>query len=276
MISKASQAIATYLVNALVQHQKAQPLGGTTPPLFVGLQGPQGIGKTTLTASLQRAVDELSGSNDRDSAAFPTNPRLAILSLDDFYLPYEQLAHLASKPVSLYGSNSGAPDASLPNKLLKGRGQPGTHDVALLHDTLVELSSINTPLPPSSSGPMGEPRYASIRLPAFDKSLHSGMGDRASPETGPVLEGPVDIVILEGWCIGFYPQLSGVVSLWDGVVGKAESERPESDLERRVISSLGATLWEVEEINEHLKVYAELIYPFFTGFIQVCVQLGLS
>jgi D-glycerate 3-kinase len=37
-----------------------------------------------------------------------------------------------------------------------------------------------------------------MRTPAYDKSKLSGRGDRADPVTWPSLEGPLDLVLLEG------------------------------------------------------------------------------
>ena len=39
-------------------------------------------------------------------------------------------------------------------------------------------------------------------LPRFDKSRD----DRAYPDAWPVITGPVDLVVLEGWCVGSLPQ----------------------------------------------------------------------
>lgn len=282
MISKKAEVIADFLLKALVRHQNSSRFANRiVPPLFVGLQGPQGIGKTTLTNSLEAALHNRSIEPSDPNYPDPSErkpARLAILSLDDFYHPYEQLVLLASKPVSRPRNTKGSPSHSestilSPNKLLKGRGQPGTHDAALLHETLVELSQINSPLTRSTSE---KPilQYASITLPRFDKSLHSGMGDRVPPDPdSPSLTGPIDIVVLEGWCMGFHPMPpSDLETLWVSITGEDQqprSSRPEVEIERSVISRLGVTLPEVEEINEHVRQYAELIYPFFTAFIQV-------
>lgn len=44
-----------------------------------------------------------------------------------------------------------------------------------------------------------------MRVPAYDKSLHAGRGDRLPPEQWPAVPGPVDVVLLEGWMLGFRP-----------------------------------------------------------------------
>lgn len=75
------------------------------------------------------------------------------------------------------------------NALLQGRGQPGTHDMALGTRILVELKS-------------SQPK-TKITLPVYDKSKHGGQGDRSSDTV--VVTTPLDVVIFEGWCMGFYP-----------------------------------------------------------------------
>lgn len=93
--------------------------------------------------------------------------RLLVLSLDDFYLSHGERQVLAARE----------------HPLLATRGVPGTHDVERLTDTLAAVFE---------PGPH--------RLPRFDKGL-----DDRDPE--PVwFEGPADIVVIEGWCVGARPQ----------------------------------------------------------------------
>ncbi|WP_308237976.1 hypothetical protein [Phenylobacterium sp. J426] len=96
--------------------------------------------------------------------------RVAIaVSLDDFYLGREARTWLAGQV----------------HPLLATRGPPGTHDVAMACGVLDALA---------------EPSAAA--LPAFDKSTDER---RPKPEWRTVA-GPVEVVILEGWCIGAAPQ----------------------------------------------------------------------
>lgn len=168
----------------------------TIRPLFVGLQGPQGSGKSHLCARLPGALAPI---------------RAAVLSIDDLYLPHAQLARVAREHPS--------------NTLLSGRGQPGTHDVALGVRTFEALRGAD----------------GTASVPVFDKSLHAGEGDRVEPVQVPL---PVDVVIVEGWCMGFYP-------LSDDALDAADAPP------------------EVREINAFLRDYAAQWYPFFTAFIQV-------
>src|SRR5258708_26476822 len=130
------------------------------------MQGPQGVGKTPIANAL------------RESLCTPPNSlNVSVLCLDDFYLAHDEIKAIAEK----YSFN----------KLLSGRGQPGTHDLGLLRQTLVDLSLIN------------ENISVPVFTPIFDKSLFGGYGDRSTSRN--TVKGPVDVVLLEGWCMGFYP-----------------------------------------------------------------------
>ncbi|WVQ98469.1 hypothetical protein IAU59_005595 [Kwoniella sp. CBS 9459] len=150
-----------YLARELQRHRKQ----GRKGPLMVGLQGPQGCGKTTLCNALVAYLEQKKGL------------KAAVLSLDDLYKTHDGLKAIAQQH----------PD----NPLLAGRGPPGTHDVELAVATLQKVHRIN------------ESSSASVDLPIFDKSLCGGEGDRSS-ETVQVT-GPIDVFILEGWSMGFNP-----------------------------------------------------------------------
>ena len=95
--------------------------------------------------------------------------KVAALSLDDLYLPVEAREALARNV----------------HPLLLTRGVPGTHDVDL---GLAVLDALARP------GPTAMPR--------FDKATDT----RAPVEAWSMVEGPVDIVLLEGWCVGARPE----------------------------------------------------------------------
>jgi D-glycerate 3-kinase len=103
-----------------------------------------------------------------------TARRVAVLSIDDFYLTRAERRRLGNDV----------------HPLLQTRGVPGTHDTGLLANSLDRLAALGD----------GE----QIRLPAFDKSTD----DRAPAERWPVVTGPVDFVLFEGWCVGTLPQTS--------------------------------------------------------------------
>ncbi|KAF8911481.1 P-loop containing nucleoside triphosphate hydrolase protein [Gymnopilus junonius] len=192
--------------------------------LFVALQGPQGSGKSTLSARLQS-----------DLQAPPHSLRVAVLSIDDLYLPHEGLVSLAT-------SNS-------ENILWKGRGQPGTHDVDLGVQILSALKH----------------GASEVELPRFDKSLFGGEGDRLPMDTsGPVIKQPppVDIVIFEGWCVGFNPiSDEELLSRWNGIWTEERHKlRLEEDQMGRLV--------DIRAINEKLKDYARL-WSYFDVFVQL-------
>lgn len=100
---------------------------------------------------------------------------IASLSIDDFYLTHEKQRKLSQE-----NSN---------NPLLQCRGNAGTHDIELGESTLKTLkysTSMNL-----------------CKLPRYDKSQFGGQGDRAQESTWPEIQTPVDLVLLEGWMLGF-------------------------------------------------------------------------
>ncbi len=88
--------------------------------------------------------------------------RIEVLSIDDFYLTREERHRLAEDV----------------HPLLATRGPPGTHDVGLLRETLAALR---------------EP--GDVQVPRFDKGIDTRTGYQTR-------RGAVDIVVLEGWCVG--------------------------------------------------------------------------
>ncbi|MBB1348221.1 HAD-IIB family hydrolase [Pseudoalteromonas sp. SG45-2] len=92
------------------------------------------------------------------------------LSIDDFYLAKQARTELAKDVHPLFTT----------------RGVPGTHDVALMNSTITNLLA-------------GE---VNVPLPRFNK--HED--DCVLTSDWLTNEKPVDIVILEGWCVGSEPQ----------------------------------------------------------------------
>ncbi|KAF9685239.1 hypothetical protein SADUNF_Sadunf03G0034100 [Salix dunnii] len=54
-----------------------------------------------------------------------------------------------------------------------------------------------------------------MRLPRYDKSAYSGRGDRADPSAWPEVEGPLTVLLFEGWMLGFKPLPVEVVQAVD-------------------------------------------------------------
>ncbi|GJE91428.1 hypothetical protein PsYK624_075780 [Phanerochaete sordida] len=194
----------------------------TKVPLFVAVQGPQGSGKTFLTTRLREALVA------EDSL------KVAVLSIDDLYLPHEQLVAVAK--------------AYPENRLLQGRGQPGTHDVDLGTQILTRLKRINE----------DTERKSVVHIPKFDKSLHGGEGDRVLEGTD--IEAPVDVVVLEGWCVGFYPSSEEEIN--------RRFELPVQGLGDDFFRARGFRKEDVLDINERLKHLASW-WSYFDAFIQI-------
>lgn len=94
---------------------------------------------------------------------------VANLSLDDLYLPLAERVKLAEYI----------------HPLLRTRGVPGTHDTKLGIETLDALSHARR-----------------VRLPRFDKATD----DRRAMDTWDFIQGPAQVVLFEGWCVGAKPQ----------------------------------------------------------------------
>jgi D-glycerate 3-kinase len=131
---------------------------------MLGLQAPQGAGKTTIGKRVLASLPDI-------------RLRGVSVSIDDFYLTRaEQRAVAAANPGNPY---------------LEHRGYPGTHDIELGERTLAALRG-------SAPGQL-------LRVPVYDKSQHSGRGDRAPESEWRDVRGPIDLVIVEGWMLGFEP-----------------------------------------------------------------------
>jgi len=99
------------------------------------------------------------------------------ISIDDFYVPASWQEALA--------------EVHETNPLLQTRGNAGTHDIELGERTLKALKS----------GHADE-----VPLPRFDKSAREGRGDRVARTQWASASTPCDVVLLEGWMLGFKPQ----------------------------------------------------------------------
>lgn len=135
-------------------------------PLFVFVSGPQGSGKSYTATFIHNHLLKKYGATRR----------IANMSIDDFYLTHEDQVELSTRFSD--------------NKLLQGRGLPGTHDIPLLSKCIDAILSCKKSI---------------LTLPVYDKSKYNGEGDRS--EKGNDVNLPLDIIILEGWFLGFAPIL---------------------------------------------------------------------
>lgn len=141
--------LAAYVVGQKQQHNA----------FVIGMHGGQGSGKSTLSKALAGVLQDVFGWN------------VAILSIDDLYLPHADRQRLAQTVHPLFAT----------------RGVPGTHDAALGIQLLQQLRTL--------------PAGATLTFPAFDKASD----DRLPPERWHQVTGPVDLVLFEGWCVGNRP-----------------------------------------------------------------------
>lgn len=136
-----------------------------------------------------------------------------VLSIDDLYLQPEERAQLADSIHPLFAT----------------RGVPGTHDVQMGLELLEKLKA-------------HQPGEA-VHLPRFDKSRDR----RHEPGQWTPVERPLDILILEGWCVGALPQQEH--ELAEHINELELKEDPEGHWRRAV----NAALYE-----DYQKLFAEL------------------
>jgi len=145
------------LAKPMLAQMQSQVAAGQRPVL--ALNGPVGAGKSHFCQQLI-------------GLAHAIDLRLAVASIDDAYLPWEQrLLAMADNP---FGVN---------------RVPPGSHDCSLLVERLQRWRS-----------------GGALQLPRFDKTLRDGAGDRVV-ETPPSIDSgtTIDALVLEGWLMGCRP-----------------------------------------------------------------------
>ncbi|CAN5393847.1 kinase [soil metagenome] len=182
-MSSEPSPLAARIVEAVLPRLKAR----SRLPFVLGLCGAQGSGKSTVCVELEYRLR---------AAGF----RAATLSLDDLYLPAQDRAHLALTV----------------HPLLRTRGVPGTHDVALGLRVIDRLGQV-----------------AATPLPRFDKARDM----RRAQEDWPVVDGPVDLLLFEGWCVGAMPQADD--ALIDPVNDLERTEDCDGAWRRAVNDALG-------------------------------------
>lgn len=188
----------------------------TAGPVQIGISAPQGCGKTTIVAELER----LFVSDGHPCAS---------VSIDDFYL-----SHAAQTEVS---------ERNAANRLLQGRGNAGTHDLTLGSETLSRLRHLGcaahllapswalnemlAEVVPIMAAPctfsseisavlaqvqrktmMPDTRCRAgetMQVPRYNKSAFAGAGDTAERAQWPAVTGTLDVILFEGWMLGFAP-----------------------------------------------------------------------
>ena len=125
----------------------------TISPTIIGFSGLPGSGKSTLGFWI-------------DSVARDLSLDIKVISLDDFYLPAQEM------DIAINGNPWNVP-----------RGFPGSHSLDLLNHSLETFMKTGL-----------------LKSPTFDKSLRDGKGDRSG-----WCEHAPKVLILEGWFIGCEP-----------------------------------------------------------------------
>ncbi|KAA1111258.1 hypothetical protein PGTUg99_003813 [Puccinia graminis f. sp. tritici] len=168
-LKTAKEILVQFILTQLRSHPTQVTEAGVHKPMIIGLQGPQGIGKTWLSREVKEELNKVHHINT------------IALSLDDLYLPRRAQEKLEEE------------DAGGRNRLLQGRGLPGTHDLDLAVRVFDSLSKIN--------------ETKEILLPVYDKSALHGLGDRIGFNTlsVPSDHDVIQLVIFEGWMLGFVP-----------------------------------------------------------------------
>ncbi|OTB08194.1 hypothetical protein M426DRAFT_317295 [Hypoxylon sp. CI-4A] len=194
-------------------YQKYKSASDSSRPFIIGLNGVQGAGKTTLVKALASKLED-------------EGIRTLVCSIDDFYLRHEDQKALA--------------ESDPKNQLIQVRGEPGTHDMSLARDFFTALCK-------------GQP----VKIPQYDKSAFSGKGDRVSESRWEAVNGTgeskVQVVIFEGWCVGFKHISPMEISLkWNA---------PSRTLQKHSIDHLNF-------INERLRDY-DVITDTFDAFIHI-------
>lgn len=149
-------------------------------------------------------INGAQGSGKSTAAAFIAEElatvhglKAMVLSLDDFYLSRAARRKLAADV----------------HPLLATRGVPGTHEVALGISVLNALRSGARPT-----------------LPRFSKADD----DRLPINEWPVAEGPADLVLFEGWCVGVPPQSPDAL---DAPVNELEAREDADGRWRRFVNA---------------------------------------
>jgi D-glycerate 3-kinase len=228
-----TENILSRVLPSITRHQELLEKQGRQQPFILALTGLQGCGKSTLSTDIVEALNE------------KHNCRAIEVSLDDFYLTHPERQELQKSS-----------DGRLANSLLKFRGQPGTHDCVLARKILDQFSGKDT---------TASERKA-ITLPIFDKSLFNGNGDRLPESQWRVLdpEPPIQVLVFEGWCVGFQPlSEQEVETKWREANNQRKTDRETEDKEQGVEKNFSITtladhtVEDLQFVNSCLESYCD-------------------
>ena len=164
----------------------------SVPILLVS--GSQGIGKSTALNCISDHFDH----------------QVAVLGLDDFYLTKAERRKLGQDV----------------HELFTVRGPAGTHDIALLNQTIDALLRAQ----PDTSTP----------IPVFDKRID----DRLPVDQWHEFSGKPKAIIVEGWCIGALPDESAANSSPMNAIEENDPDGLWRAYQESKLSSTYSTLWD--------------------------------
>ncbi|KAF9578097.1 hypothetical protein BGW38_006306 [Lunasporangiospora selenospora] len=164
----------------------------------------------------------------------PHHLRVVTFSMDDLYLPFKDQSELSQRYPA--------------NKLIEFRGLPGTHDIRLGTQTFQALGHANTKAAAS----------ATMSIPSYDKALNNGRGDQVPRDQWLHLQGPVDVVLFEGWSLGF-----------KSIRDQAQLEAIRSTATFPPLHLAKHSLESLEWVNEALEEYEREWYPYFDIFVHL-------
>lgn len=116
--------------------------------------------------------------------------RVVVLDIDDLVYPDPVIGQLSSRDPS--------------NKLFKGRGMPGTYDLALGERILSNMRGEPQPAPLPTDPPVDDSLYVQNEERAIFPTIPPGESERSSTR---VITEPrkVDVFLVVGWCLGLAP-----------------------------------------------------------------------
>ncbi|QUX97135.1 hypothetical protein C0J08_17790 [Marinomonas sp. CT5] len=123
-----------------------------------------------------------------------------VISLDDMYSTRHDRLKFADETTPMFSV----------------RGVPGTHDVSFALSLFERLKDLKE----------GEV----MKFPRFDKSID----DRKSVQLWQEIQGPVDVVLFEGWCVGAPPMTEGM----DKPLNNLEAEMDADGVWRNTVNEL--------------------------------------
>ncbi|KAK4554457.1 hypothetical protein LTR86_008311 [Recurvomyces mirabilis] len=167
IVDDKSEHCIPFILFRIEQHRKQyEAKGDKPPPFFVGLNGVQGAGKTTLVTTLSQTL-----------SSPPHDLNALVLSIDDLYLPHDQQQRLASTHPQ--------------NSLVQHRGQPSTHDIALGAEIFSALEA--------RKPDVKVPSYDKSAFSGAGDRRPESEWEILNHEYRPT----VDVIVFEGWCVGF-------------------------------------------------------------------------